>query len=605
METTVGQIMINSYLPPDARDYTTVMTAKEMKKRLQHVAEKHPEHYGSVTKALKDIGDLHSYLEGSSFTYEEMKPKNIDHIFKKYQPEFVAAKKLADPLKRDNAMRAANMKIETELNTLVENDMKDSKSNVHKWSTIGGKGNRNNIRQMFYASGNQIDVANKVLPYMSRSNFSKGLSPSDIFISATGARKGIVDSFISVRDPGALGKEFFMLTNHLITTEVDCGSPEGLVMQCDSSDALDRHLAKDAPPYHRNDVVTHTVQQDLKKKGTMTIVVRSPLSCRSKHGVCSMCVGIKEDGKLSHVGDTVGLRSAQALTEKLTQMALSSKHTGGVVGKKSAFDTVKQLMHVPENFPGGAILAQVPGSVGKIEKAPDGGHRVWVDAKMHYVEPKQNLVIKQGQKLTAGDALSDGLINPAEIVRLKGMDQGRLYLAKAIQKVYADSGITGHPKVFETVSRAILSLGEVEDPGDHDYNIGEKVNWNAHIGNTRTQFAKLPVADSVGWRAAKDYTHAGLKQGEFITYDHAAKLGSVSGPIEVMRKPAVIKPVMYGTERAAIYGGDWLSNLGFRFVKDQLKTNVALGAKADIHGWKPIPAYIYGAEFGKGEGGKF
>ncbi len=604
METTVGHILINSYLPPDARDYTKPMTAPEMKNRLKVVAEKHPEHYGSVTKALKDIGDLHSYLEGSSFSYDEMKPVDITPVYKKHDPELNKAKKIADPLQRENAMRAVNMKIETELNSMVENHMKDSQNNVHKWSTIGGKGDRNNIRQMFYASGNQIDVANRVLPHMSRSNFSAGLAPSDIFISATGARKGIVESFISVRDPGALGKEFFMLTNHLITTEQDCGTPEGIVVQVDSPDGLDRHLSKDAGHYKRNDIVTKLVQADLKKSGLSTISVRSPLTCRSKHGICSMCVGVLENGKLSHIGDTVGLRSAQSLTEKLTQMALSSKHTGGVVGKKSAFDTVKQLMHVPENFPGGAVLSQVHGTVGKVELAPDGGKRVWVDDKMHYVDPKLNLEVKKGDKLAAGDAISDGLINPAEIVRLKGMDQGRLYLARAIQKVYADSGIHGHPKVFETVSRAILSLGEVEDPGDHDFNIGDKVNWNANIGATRTQFAKVPVDTSVGWRAAKNYPQAHLQEGDFITYDHAAKLSHLP-EVEVMKKPAKIKPVMYGTERAAIYGGDWISNLGFRFVKDQLKTNVALGAKADIHGWRPIPAYVYGAEFGKGEGGKF
>lgn len=604
METTVGHILINEYLPPDVRDYQKTMTASEMKSTLKKVADKHPQHYGTITKALKDIGDLHSYLEGSSFTFDEMKPHDITPIYKKWEPELNKAKKVADPLQRDNAMRAVNMKIEGELNSLVESHMKDSKNSVHKWSTIGGKGNRNNIRQMFYASGNQIDVANKVLPHMSRSNFSQGLAPSDIFISATGARKGIVESFISVRDPGALGKEFFMLTNHLVTTEHDCGTPEGIVVQVDSPDALDRHLAKDAGHYKRNDNVTKLVQADLKKSNVSSIVVRSPLTCRSKHGVCAMCVGELENGRLSHIGDTVGLRSAQSLTEKLTQMALSSKHTGGVVGKKSAFDTVKQLMHVPENFPGGAVLSQLHGTVQKIEDAPDGGKRVWVGDKMHYLDPKLNLSVKKGDTLTAGDAISDGLINPAEIVRLKGMDQGRLYLARAMQKVYSDSGIHGHPKVFETVSRAILNLAEVEDPGDHDFNIGDKVNWNANIGATRTQYAKVPVDSAVGWRAAKDYPSAHVKEGEFLTYDHASKLGHLK-EIEVMRKPAKIRPVMYGTERAAIYGGDWISNLGFRFVKDQLKTNVALGAKADIHGWSPIPAYIYGAEFGKGEGGRF
>lgn len=602
--TTVGSILINSVLPPTSRDYEKPMGAKEMKGALMHVAQNHPAMYGQVAKSLKDLGDLHSYLEGSSFSFDDAKPQDTSEIFKKYDGAFHKTRSIEDTNKREHAQRAINTEIEKEINTLVEKDMATNPTRIHKWSTIGGKGNKNNIRQMFYASGNQLDVTNKVLPYMSRSNFSAGLSPSDAFISATGARKGIVESFISVRDPGALGKEFFMLTNSMITTEHDCGTKEGMVIPVSSSDALDRHLAKDVGVFKRNDVVTHVVQAQLTKAGVKSIDVRTPLKCLAKHGVCSMCLGIMHNGKLSPIGDTVGLYSSQALTEKLTQMALSAKHTGGVVGKVPSFQIVKQLLHVPENFPNGAVLAQQAGTIHKIDELPDGGKRLWIGTQSHYVLPKVELKVKRGDNVGKGDSLSDGLINPAEIVRLKGMDAGRAQLAKGLQETYAGAGIAGQAKVFETVARAILCLGEVADPGDHtQFNIGDKVNWDANRPYRETQHATMSPKEAVGWRLTTDHPRLHMKAGDMLTPDHLHLFAGM-GDINVYKKPAIIEPKMWGTERAAIYGGDWISNLGFRFVKDQLKENVATGSGVDLNSNRPIPNYVMGT-IGHGRNGNF
>jgi DNA-directed RNA polymerase subunit beta' len=602
--TTVGQILINDFLPPDMKQYGKPMAGKEMKDMLKTLALKHPTYYGVVTTGLKQLGDKHAYLEGNSFSYDEAKPVDVEHVYKKYEKEFDKVRKIGGLKEREDAQRAINTRVENEINNIVEDHMKTHPSAITRWSTVGGKGNRNNIRQMFFASGNQVDVANKVMPFMSKSNFSAGLSPSDAFISATGARKGIVESFISVRDPGALSKEFFMLTNQLITTEVDCGTHDGLELPTNSPDVIDRHLLQDYPPYHRNDVIDHQVQAALLKKHPV-VLVRSPLKCKSKEGVCSMCIGVLENGKLSHVGDSIGLRSSQALTEKLTQMALSSKHTGGVVGKKSAFETVKQLMHVPENFPGGAVLAQVHGEVGKIEPTPDGGRHVYVGNQLHYLDPKQELLVKKGQILKQGDTISSGLINPAAIVRLKGMDAGRLHLARALQATYGEAGVAGHAKVFETVAKAMVNLGEVVDPGDHDFNIGDKVSWNGNLDKMKPLFAKLPVEECVGWRTTKAIPKLGLRAGDLLEPTHIDHLKG-TGLLDVVRKPAHIQPVMYGTERAAIYGGDWISNLGFRFVKDQLKTNVAAGESVNLRGYRPVPSYVTAdADFGTGPNGGF
>lgn len=607
-QTTIGNILINEKLPPDLRDYSRTVTKPELTSILTAAAASHPHRYAEIAQHLKDLGDEHAYLQGSSISYDDFKPVDVDHIYRKYEPHWKKARAIKDPLARENQLREVNRLAETEINAMVAKDMKENPNRAHLWSTIGGKGNAANIRQMLYASGNQVDTTNTVVPYMARNSFARGLTPIDKMISATGARKGIVGSFISVRDPGAFGKELFMLTNDMVTTEHDCQTQRGLVKPITDPGVLDRFLAAPAGSFKRNDLLSPASRDALIRQGIKEVTVRSPNRCQAREGVCAMCIGLLENGKMSPLGDTIGLRSAQALTEPLTQMALSAKHSGGVVGKKSAFDTIKQLMHVPENFAGGAVLSQVHGRVEKIEEAPDGGSHIFINGQMHYIDPKLGLKVKKNDHVTAGDVLSDGLINPAEIVRLKGMDAGRDYLAKALQQTYADNGAYGHPKVFETVVRSVINLGKVKDPGDHDFNVEDIVSWNQNQHKTLPVTYKFQgkeqIANSVGHRLLNDLPALKMAKGTMITENHLPLLMKLN-EVHAYKKPAVIEPFMVGTESAAIHKNDWLSKLGFRRVKAGLKEDVALAKSVDIHSYKPLPAYILGSEFRHGPAGTF
>lgn len=606
--TTLGNILVNEKLPDDLKDHSRILDKKNIVNVMTKIGENHQHIYTTVAKELKDLGDHYATALGSSFNLNDFKPVDMSHIYKKYDSNFADARKIKNEVHRETELKKINSAIEKEINDLVSHDIKNDKNNINKWVVSGAKGKPENIRQMRYAVGNQVSVTNQVFPHFAYGSLSEGLSPSSFFIGALGARKGVVGSFISVRDPGAFAKELFTLTNDMVTTEYDCGTHEGKTYDIKSPDILSRALLENTGTHTRNQIIDSHLQDDLIKQGIKTVKVRSPLYCHSKHGVCSMCVGLLETGKMSHLGDSVGVRSAQSLTEPLTQMALSSKHSGGVVGKKSAFETVKQLTHVPEHFSGGSVLSQKDGVVQSINKTPDGGTNIVVNNHDHYLLPNQAVLVKKGDQIKKGHALSDGLINPSEIVKLQGMEAGRNYLSEKLREVYADNGAIGHPKIFETVTRAAMNLGKVVDPGDHiEHSEGDIIRWNQSQHLTKPTPMLIPVNEIVGHRFQNDINigNKTFKKGQMIDHNVAQHLKDHKlSEIEVYKNPMKIDPYMLGIERAALHKGDWLSNMGYRFVKNQLLDNLGTFKSTNLHSYDPIPSYVSG-NFGYQDDGRF
>jgi len=608
MKTTLGNILINEVLPENMRDYNRQMDKKNLKSTLQKIGQEQPHDYPRIIQELKKIGDNHSFLLGSSFSIKDFKPKDIEPIYKKYDKEILSAIKIKSDVEREKAMTDIHAKIDFEIESKVKEELKNP-NDFHKWVVSGAKGNLNNIKQMHYAVGNQVNVKNKVMPHFVRGNLSDGLSPVDYFVAAAGARKGVVGSFIAVQEPGAFAKEINTLTNDMITSQHDCGTHQGEIYPVMSMDILDRMLCNDAGNFKRNQVITPSVQDHLKKEGVTEVSVRTPLHCQAKEGVCAMCLGLLEDGTVSPIGDTIGTRSAQSIEEPLTQMALSSKHSGGIVNKKSAFGTAKQVMHVPENFPGGAVLSLENGKIDKITHSPDGGKNIFINNIPHYALPSHEIKVNEGDTVHKGDMLTDGIPNPAKIIELKGMMEGRKSMVNTLRDVYESNGIQVHPKVLETVVRATMNLGRVIDPGDHiDHNIGDIVRWNQSQDLTKeTHELKQVNEDLIGFRNSEAINRGRLNipQGTIITPDLANDLLSHQiKELKVHKKPLQLQPFMLGTERAALHKNDWLSNMGFRFVKNQLLDNIGIMKGTNLHSYDPIPSYVSG-NFGFSEGGRF
>lgn len=621
MLTTAGQLMLHAALPEDVRP-TGAINKGGLAKLLVDIGEKHPERYGELVGNIKDVGNHAAYYSGSSFSLDDLAPNTElrDQAFKNHAGDLKA---LADLARKNPDLRVhpeylakkigVFSKIEGEVNAGMKSIIDRADNNVTKWVASGAKGDHAAARQMVAMSGLNVDVSNRLVPEIAKRSFSEGLSPVDFMVHANGARKGVVLTYTAVQAPGAFAKELNTVTSDMIVTENDCGTHKGRSVS--DKDAVDRLLSNDvAGVGHRNDVVTARVIALATNKGMATLNVRSPLTCEAHDGVCGRCWGLNEFGMVPPVGEHVGLKSGAALTEPLTQLALNNKHAGGVVtAGKSPLERILQFMHAPKAFMGAATLSRTSGQVQSIKEAPSGGHFVHVDGVKHYIPPGLDLMVKAGQTVSKGDALSAGVPHPIEVVEHKGMDKGREYFADTLRNIYAEAGIKGKPQIFETVARAMLNHGQVVQSGNTDHVAGESIRWQHAQKAMHDQFSSNPgaahenisLASSVGRVLAEDAGPFGIHQAITPGMQKALSSRGTSSVKVFTPNAFVAKPILTGSERMALQRGDWMSNLAFRFLTPTFKENAATGATSDIHGYNPYSAYAYGAEFGKGTGGRF
>jgi DNA-directed RNA polymerase subunit beta' len=612
--TTIGQLLIEQALPDNVKS-SGPLNKKGLSQLLGKVAEQHAPRYGEIVKNLRDVGNHIAYESGSSFTLEDLRPLTElrDHAQNQHQKEIQLLHSMViknpalafDPNFQKKQIEL-HAKIEEQVNKTVAKQIETAPNNLTGWVASGARGDTAMARQMVGMAGMNLDANNKLLPHVAWRSFSEGLSPIDFHVHAQGARRGLVNTYNSVRDPGAFAKELNTIQIDMVITTADCGTQRGRSLPADSPNLVGRYLAADVPGIGgRNELITARIAQALKaRKGT--VLIRSPLYCQAVTGVCAHCHGPNEEGKLPALGEAVGIKAAQATTEPLTQLALNQKHTGGVVGAgKSPLHAILQLMHAPKIFVGAATVAQRSGKVDAINAAPSGGFHVTVSGQRHYVPPDLNVKVTSGQTVARGDALSTGPLNPVDVVQHKGMEAGRMHFADALQDLYAQSGIQGHPRVFETVARGILNLGQVVHPGRSSHSPGEMVHWNSVQNQLHQEPEVVGLAQASGRILMKD---AGpLPPYTTLTPQHLVQLKSQGlTQVPVFKRDAlVVKPVMLGTERAALYKGDWLANLAFRFVTSTFKENAATGAKATIgNSYNPLGPYVTG-NIGKGVGGRY
>lgn len=613
--TTIGHMLIQETLPANIK-FEGPLDKGGTSKLLASIAEKDPKQYGETVKNLRDVGNRIAFESGTSFGLQDMKPYTQlrDEAFAEHADELSALRHAAaaNPmLHRSLPYQQQKLtllsQIEAHVNDAMKTIIDKTPTNLTAWIKSGARGDVSMGRQMLGMAGLNMDTSNRLLPEISKRSFSEGLSPIDFYVHAQGARRGLVNTYTAVRDPGAFAKELNTINMDMLITKHDCGTHQGRMLPSTSTDLVGRVLAADVAGIgHRGDIVTSSMQENMAKH-QQSVKVRSPLYCEAPEGVCAVCSGINEEGRLPPVGEHIGLKSAQALTEPLTQLALNQKHSGGVIGAgKSPLQSILQFMHAPKVFSGAATLSRTSGTVTHLTPAASGGFDVTVNGLKHYIKPEHEPLVKVGQHLTKGDALSTGTLNPVEVVEHKGMGAGRLYFADGLKQMYADAGIKGHGRVFETVARGILNLGQVVHPGSHDYIPGEIVHWNAVQSQLPTEHDHVDLAHAEGRILAHEagtfapytaVTPAVMKQ---LAAQQITKL-----PV-YKQNSLIVKPLMLGTERAALHKGDWMANLAFRFVNQTFKNNVATGASTKIKNtFNPVPVYVYGEHFGEGKDGKY
>jgi hypothetical protein len=331
------------------------------------------------------------------------------------------------------------------------------------------------------------------------------------------------------------------------------------------------------------------------------------MTCSARDGVCAYCYGLLENAQLGDVGTNVGVKSAQAMTEPLTQMALDAKHAGRLASSSglrglSGFET---LTKVTKNFLNKAIVARETGTVSSVEEAPQGGYFITVGKTKQYVEPGFKVFVKSGDFVEQGDILTEGVPSPKEIVENRGLGAGRIHYVNALHNVYKNSGVNLDKRHLENLAKQTLNYVKVnKSQPDLDIYAGEVHNYNKVRDIMKKDAREVSLKESNGKYLADDYLFhtAGTKVNSKVQAD-LQKAGVTS--VKITDQDSPISPIMQSIEITPLMNPDLLAKMGFRYLKKSFIEGVTTGQSSDIHGTSPWPGYMYGKEFGKGEKGKY
>ncbi|MCL2083660.1 MAG: DNA-directed RNA polymerase subunit beta' [Oscillospiraceae bacterium] len=371
---------------------------------------------------------------------------------------------------------------------------------IYMMAHSGARGSMNQIRQLAGMRGLMANTAGKTIEIPIKANFREGLNVLEYFISSRGARKGLADTALRTADSGYLTRRLVDVSQDVIIRSDDCGTPDGITVSEIEIDGgmveplVDRLAGRYAAEEVRlpdgsvivpagtlmDDATAHLIAES----GVKEVTIRSLLTCKARHGVCAKCYGTDlATGRAISVGESVGIIAAQSIGEPGTQLTMRTFHTGGVAGE----DITQGLPRVEELFEARkpkrtATLSEISGTVSIEEPRKGAGKTIVVrndetgEARSYSVASSFSLKVRDGGPVKMGAELTDGALNPHDILNLRGASAVHSYLIQEVQHVYRQQGVDINDKHIEVIARQMMRKVKVESSGDTDLLIGATVD---------------------------------------------------------------------------------------------------------------------------------
>ena len=364
-----------------------------------------------------------------------------------------------------------------------------SRNPIFMMSDSGARGNISNFTQLAGMRGLMAAPNGKIMELPVTSNFREGLTVMEMFLSTHGARKGMTDTALKTADSGYLTRRLVDVAQDVIIRETDCGSDRGLTISAikEGNEVIEtleermlgryaqrsvKHPETGEVLVARNEIITEDIARKIIEAGIEEITIRSAFTCDTKHGVCKYCYGRNlATGSEVEVGEAVGTIAAQSIGEPGTQLTMRTFHTGGVAGD----DITQGLPRIQEIFEarnpkGVATISEVAGEVVSIEE--NAGSRTKeitikgsTDTRTYTVPFTARLKVEEGQIIDRGAPLTEGSIDPKELLRVRDVLSVENYLLREVQKVYRMQGVEIGDKHVEVMVRQMLRKVRVMDPG--------------------------------------------------------------------------------------------------------------------------------------------
>ena len=517
VRTTVGRIIYNKGIPQDLGFVDRTNPETEFDPEINFVVTK--KNLGKIiansinVHGLSETAELLDYIKSTGYKYStvgaitvsvsdvkvpeakktiiEEAYKQVDTITKQYKRGLITNEE------RYNAV----IKIWSKATDDVKDAMKENfeKLNpVYMMSDSGARGNLDQLKQIAGMRGLMASTTGKTVEIPITSCFREGLSPIEYFIAAHGARKGLSDTALRTADSGYLTRRLVDVSQNIIVRENDCGTSDGLEVKAikDGNQIVESLEERLVGRYPLNDIVdpetnelivdTNTMINDkiaskIVSAGYEKVMVRSVIGCRTKHGVCAKCYGMAlSTRKEVSIGEAVGIIAAQSIGEPGTQLTMRTIHSGGVAG---VADITQGLPRVEELFEarkpkGLAVMTEISGTV-KVSEEKNKKEVIVAnkdDIRTYTIPFGSKIKVRNDDEVEAGDALTEGSMNPGEILAIKGPDGVFNYLIQEVQKVYRNQGVDINDKHIELIARQMLKKVRVEDNGDTELYSGSLVD---------------------------------------------------------------------------------------------------------------------------------
>jgi len=576
METTVGRILFNDALPPQLRFFNEVVDKATLRSLVSDCIRL----LGNETTAvvldnLKQLGFYYATKSGISIAMADIvaPPRKSELLEEADKRVSAIEEQLNRGLITDDERYENAIQVWMETTEKIAEDMSqalDPGSGIYMMAMSGAKGNISQIRQMAGMRGLMTDPSGRIIDFPIKSSFRDGLSAIEYFISTHGARKGLADTALRTSDSGYLTRRLVDIVQDVIITERDCGTTQGILISQGSgkeplpsfTERIIGYLAASKITDPRTGAVIAELNEEIDEEkvkqiieaGITQVYVRSPLSCRSRSGVCQYCYGRDlARRQLVNLGTAVGIIAAQSIGEPGTQLTLRTFHTGGVVGT----DITSGLPRVEELFEArtpnsSAIISEIDGTAEVVDT--DAGNIVRVTSSEFYLDeyplpPGAEIAISNGQsvdvgttlfspavpsseepegqlpviaeqqpiiarvagqaiiedghlyiryeereekeytvpqgirllvqsetKVKAGEQLTEGVIDPQDILHISGREAVQQYLIDEVQKVYRSQGVNIHDKHIGIIARQMLLKVRIVSSGDTELLPGELID---------------------------------------------------------------------------------------------------------------------------------
>jgi len=547
-ETSVGRLLFNSVLP---KDFPFIN--KEIdKKGLAGIVDELIEVYGfdktpDILDKIKNFG--YEYVTKSGITWgidEVQVPKEKKKIIEQAREKMEEiSNQYNEGLLSEEEKYRKNIEIwqgaKDEIEKVIPATLEEHGS-VSDMMNSGARGSISQIVQMSGMKGLIVNTAGRTIDFPIIPSSKEGLSPVEYFVTTHGSRKGLADTALNTAKAGYLTRRLVDVAQDAIITDKNCGDKEGKRIVKEnlvgfeipiSKNIRGRVLSKDVVSpkgkalFKKGDLLYKKDALKIQEAGVEEVFVRSPLTCKSLYGVCVTCYGLDTGrNKPIEKGQAVGIIAAQAIGEPGTQLTMRTFHAGGIASVGG--DITQGLPRVEEIFErripkSPAVISASSGEVIEITENSSEGKKITIlpdigegkskeNNKIEYMVPiKRMIIVKIGDKVKAGDLLTDGSANITDLFKYGGKDRTEDYIINEINKIYELQGASISRKHIEVIIRQMFSRRKIKDVGDTKFTIGETIEYGELVKENKR------VMDEGGEKAKTDHLVLGISDVALTT----------------------------------------------------------------------------------------